>query len=73
MQFGVAALNAYVLKVTLWGLLVVERVGLVVSIRVCAVSCSGINCTCTDDNIMVIVSGGKGGICFVYTYVCSLV
>ena len=73
MQFGVAGLIADVLKVTLWGLSVVERVGLVVSIRMCAVWCSGINCTCTEGNIMGTVSVGEGGLSCVYTYVCSLV
>jgi hypothetical protein len=40
-QFGVAGLIAHVLQVTLWGLLVVERVGLVVSRSVCLCSQSG--------------------------------
>ena len=73
MQFGVAGLIAHVLNVTLWGLSVVERVGLVVSIRMCTVWCSEINCTCTEGNIMGTVSGGEGGLSCVYTYVCSLV
>ena len=73
MQFGVAGLNAHLLKVTLCEMLVVESVGLVVSIRMCAVWCSGINCTCTEGNIMGTVSGGVDGLGCVYTYVCSLV
>jgi len=72
-QFGVSGLIAHVLKVTLWRLSLVERVGLVVSIRVCAVWGSGINCTCTDGKIMGTVSGGEGGLSCVYTNVCSLV
>jgi hypothetical protein len=71
--FGVAVLIAHVQKLTLWGLSVVERLGLVVSIRMCAVLCSGINCTCTESNIMGTVSGGEGGLSCVYTYVCCLV
>jgi hypothetical protein len=72
-QFGVAGLTAHVLKVTLWGLSVVERMGLVVSICMCAVWCSGINCTCTEGDIIGTVSGREGGLSYVYTYVCSLV
>jgi len=72
-QFGVAGLIAHILKVTIWRLLLVERVGLVLSIRMCLVWCSGINCTCTEGNIMWTVSGGEGGLSCVYTYVCSLV
>jgi hypothetical protein len=48
-------------------------VGLVVSIRMCVVWCSWINCTCTEGNIMGTVTGGEGGLSCVYTYVCSLV
>ena len=73
MQFGVGGLIAHVLKLTLRGLSVVEWVCLVLSIRMCAVWFSGINCTCTEGNIMETVSGGEGGLSCVYTYVCCLV
>jgi hypothetical protein len=51
-RFGVAGFIAHVLRVTLWGLSVVERGGVVGSIRMCAVLCSGMNCTGTESNIM---------------------
>ena len=72
MQFGVAGLIAHVLNVTLCGLSLLERVGLVVSTRMCSVWYSWINCTCTEVNIMGTVSGGEGGLSCAYTYVCSL-
>ena len=55
------------------GTVTVERVCLVGSIRMCAVWCSGIICTCTEDDIMGTVSGGECGLNCAYTYVCSLV
>ena len=77
-QFGVAGLIAQLLKVqtkvTLWRMTLVERVVLVVPRSVClccvvlcclcAVWCSGINCTGTlgtdCGNVMETISGGDG-------------